>query len=94
MPPGQLEQLQKDFTRCQAAHERAAQAAAESAEAGLELGAVARATATIVRHLDALYRIRFVLDPQHLPAWLAARSDGCPESWEPAAAERDTAAVA
>jgi hypothetical protein len=71
MPGHMLEALGAELTALQQAHHRRSTSAAVYAAATADLEAIGREAMRVVRHLDALYRIRFLAAPERLAEWSA-----------------------
>jgi hypothetical protein len=69
MPEGMLARLRRDLDRYCAALEQRADASATIAAANIDLARLADEARTIIRHLDALNRIRYAEDPESQAAW-------------------------
>lgn len=69
MPEGMLERLRRDLDRYCAVLEKRADASATIAAANTDLARLADEARSIIRHLDALNRIRFSEDPQRQAEW-------------------------
>ncbi len=73
MPSQMLEVLRSDLEALEAAHGRRLTAARVTAAASLDLAGIATEALRIVRHLDALNRIRFAAAPEWLAEWDGVR---------------------
>lgn len=87
MPAGMLERLRRDLDRYCAALEQRADASATIAAANTDLARLADEARVIIRHLDALNRVRFAEDPGSQAEWDRVRT-----VWWKAAGRRAAAA--
>jgi hypothetical protein len=71
MPGGMLEALRADLDALQRAHDRRLTSSAVYSAAAADLATLAAEAMLIIRHLDALNRIRFAAAPERLAEWLA-----------------------
>jgi hypothetical protein len=71
MPGGMLNTLSAELDSLQAAHNRRVTSTAVHAAAAADLATLAAEAMLIIRHLDALNRIRFAAAPDRLAEWLA-----------------------
>lgn len=69
-----LEELELNLKRCQAAQARRLEAHDASLVASADLDRAAREALLAIRHLDALYRIRFAAAPGRLDEWKVVSS--------------------
>jgi len=74
MPEGMLERLGEALGRYAAAVEQRTDASATISAANADLEATAREALLVIRHLDALNRIRFAGDPERRAEWSTARN--------------------
>lgn len=91
LPGTLLDELEADLMRCELAERLRTEREAAGAAASTALDELAEEAHQIVRHLGALYRLRFANDPVALDAWRAAST----VDWEGrVAVSGDTGAVA
>jgi hypothetical protein len=72
LPPGMLEELNEELNYYLAARDRRAKALAADRSATAEFARLAHGALAIMRHLDALFRIRHADEPDRLAEWQAA----------------------
>lgn len=73
MPEGMLDRLREGVARYRAVVEQRIEASATIAGANARLEMTATDAHRLIKHLDALYRIRFSDDPARLAEWRSAR---------------------
>jgi hypothetical protein len=74
MPENLLESLTAELDEYEAVQARQRNALAAQVAASAELTIVAREVVAVLRHLDALHRLRFKAEPDLLAAWMSARN--------------------
>jgi hypothetical protein len=74
MPAEMLERLRTELDRYGDAFDKQAQASAVIGGVNTDLAAAAREAVCIIRHLDALNRIRLADDPDRLAEWQQVRA--------------------
>jgi hypothetical protein len=78
MPDTLLESMNGDLDRFEAALSRQQQALNAQIGAGAELALVSKDILGVVKHFDALHKLRFRKDPELLAAWKSARNVSWP----------------